>query len=786
MTVDRLEGDRVVLAQTSIAVADLRERSPGAGHLVALCCFLGADDIPRRLLLSGGTELPERLAESMRDPVSLIRAAAIIDSYGLMRVDGDAFSIHRQVQATVRKVLTEEDRRFWAASAGRIVLSAFPERPGESQHWSWAARLVPHALAATEYMERQDLEAVLRAQLLDRVARCLIPQGQLGVADDLLRRALAILEGAQPESALYASVLNDFAMVQREQGRFNAARRDARRALALHGAALSSPALEYRSPESHAQSQPEDDAREGVQAELPQVREIADDLQNLGIIARQRGELSEAFQHLKRVYDMRVTLDGEDAPSSAEALIDLFGVYVDAERYADGIDVLKRAVEIQETAYGPAAQDVIVNRQLLSILTAPEDADRKARDVVARQEAYFGPRHPQTADASLFLASLLEQLGAYDQARRMAQKALEIDRENYGATHFRVGTGLATLMSLEARSGDLVAAERCLREVVDVVLAAPSAERATILRLSALNQRLAELAVLDGAQGLVAEAETAFDEAFVEDESVWNLAREMVAAALLTAGDTLLYRGRYDEAAKVYRNGLRLALLTTENPLDDADFHIRLAVLVLLTGDESQAGLHFDEALQSLRAGGFRFAIWALLGQASPLYHLLERPPALVKVLDALYDRAAEEGVVTMFRPELTAPVPENWFTKGSTTLLAPDGQANVIASSEPLDPTMTVEMYAEVQGELLEREFPGYVLKSYESVSVLGGLQGYIRHFEWTPPDGVTVTQIQIYYVQTGRGYTATATTPKEAFAERELVLREVLRGLRLVGEEP
>jgi hypothetical protein len=318
---------------------------------------------------------------------------------------------------------------------------------------------------------------------------------------------------------------------------------------------------------------------------------------------------------------------------------------------------------------------------------------------------------------------------------------------------------------------------------VDVVLAAPPAERPATLRLSELNRRLADVAALDGVQELLTEAEAILDEAFEDDVILLNLVREMLAVAFLTAGDTLLFRGQHDGAIERYGSGLRLALTTTDNPLDDADFHIRLGVLAFLSRDEGRADEHFQEALKCLAEGGFQVPIWTVLGQTSRLYHLLGREPALVRALDALYDQTAERGLVTMFRGELTVSVPENWFAKVSTTLLAPDGQANVIASSEPLDPTITIERYAEVQGELLEREFPGYVLRSYGRESVLGGRSGYFRHFEWTPPDGVPVTQIQMYYVENGRGYTATATTPTEGFPQREIVLREAIRGLRFAS---
>ena len=134
---------------------------------------------------------------------------------------------------------------------------------------------------------------------------------------------------------------------------------------------------------------------------------------------------------------------------------------------------------------------------------------------------------------------------------------------------------------------------------------------------------------------------------------------------------------------------------------------------------------------------------------------------------------------MSRFRPTISAPLPDGWFAKESLTLLAPDGQANVIASSEPLAEEIDTDTYASVQGDLLRTEFPGYDEFSFEETQVFGGRRGYVRRFEWLPPDGVAVTQIQLYFAESGRGYTATATTPSAEFSRYELELRDILDGL-------
>lgn len=132
------------------------------------------------------------------------------------------------------------------------------------------------------------------------------------------------------------------------------------------------------------------------------------------------------------------------------------------------------------------------------------------------------------------------------------------------------------------------------------------------------------------------------------------------------------------------------------------------------------------------------------------------------------------------FARRLSVPLLESWFAKESVTLLAPDGQANVIASSEPLDPGITTQEYADVQGDLLRREFPAYREHSFKPFPAFGR-QGFLRVFEWSPPDGVPVTQMQMYYAEDGRGYTATATTPSTKFARFEQIFGQILRDIAI-----
>lgn len=129
----------------------------------------------------------------------------------------------------------------------------------------------------------------------------------------------------------------------------------------------------------------------------------------------------------------------------------------------------------------------------------------------------------------------------------------------------------------------------------------------------------------------------------------------------------------------------------------------------------------------------------------------------------------------------IRASKPVDWYARESLTLLAPGGGVNVIVSSEPVDPAVDSSTYAHIQGQLLQGEFPGYSEHSFESRQVFGERAGFVRRFSWQPADGAPVTQVQHYYAEGGKGYLATATTPRAHFTEHETVVVELLDSLRV-----
>jgi hypothetical protein len=478
--------------------------------------------------------------------------------------------------------------------------------------------------------------------------------------------------------------------------------------------------------------------------------------------------------------DMLLKLHGDASPELLPLLSSMMELLVAQERWADALRVVQHSIRIRTETGRVHSHEALVDEFWVQLLTNPEGVVERAADLADHLEREFGPLHPETAAGQSVLAMFLRHTGDIDQARARLLRAVEINRAIFGPQHYRVATGVLDLAAVAAMSGDAVAFELQFREALGIVTAAPEGELDSYVRMSRLDSVLLDIAVDDRSRPVVRKVLDIVRDASA-DESMVTFILPLLIRAERRAGDTLLAAGRSAEALAEYQYGLELARLTVDTQLDDAELLVRLGFLTAMDGDPDGSAETFREAMRCMVDGHILEPIWALIAQCGLIVSVTGGWTAVRPVLDALFDEAKEAGVMTEFRPEIVAAVPDGWFVKGSTTLLAPDGQANVIASSEPLDPSIDSEQYATVQQELLKKEFPEFALKSFERVTVLGDREGYVSTFEWTPPDSQRIAQAQLYYAENGRGYTATATTPAINLTALEPILHEVLRGLRL-----
>jgi tetratricopeptide (TPR) repeat protein len=209
--------------------------TPEAVALLEVCAFLGPEEIPRELFSQQLEPPAHGLNVLAADPFALDDAVAALRRFGLVKANEQELTVHRLLQQVVREALDPATRTARVGVAVRLLDKALPfggyVDPGL---WPLCARLLPHALAATEHAVPVEVEPLATAHLLDSAADYLHGRARYMEARGLRERALSIREARLgPDHPTTADSLNNLAAVRHDQGDLDAARGLHERALAI-------------------------------------------------------------------------------------------------------------------------------------------------------------------------------------------------------------------------------------------------------------------------------------------------------------------------------------------------------------------------------------------------------------------------------------------------------------------------------------------------------------------------------------------------------------------------
>jgi TIR domain-containing protein len=176
---------------------DLVKECAVADQLLQLCAFLGSKSVPIVLFTDHPTALPTDLGRVFAEESSFARTVDALSSRSLAQNSRDGLTVHRLVAATVRAVLSD-DERDWAVETDRELLYqhlvAKIADTSESPT-AWAA-LLPHVLAATAHAAPHIGEKDRTSWLLEWASTYLRTHNEPGTAYGLLERAFNINEEA--------------------------------------------------------------------------------------------------------------------------------------------------------------------------------------------------------------------------------------------------------------------------------------------------------------------------------------------------------------------------------------------------------------------------------------------------------------------------------------------------------------------------------------------------------------------------------------------------------------
>jgi len=460
----------------------------------------------------------------------------------LLLVAGFSYGLWTQVRETRQALARAEQERARAEQVSQFLIDVFENSdPEQTQGADLSLRRVLDN-GADQLREARNLDAAVRAQLMQTVAKVYQRLGLLDPAADLQRRALAVRELQLPEDVSgKADALTELAIIQREQGQLEDAEISQRAALALY--------LEL------GQSFSAEQARAHLLlALLLRVR---------GDPAAARAELLEAIA----IYDQRAL--PEDAAERAAVSNALAGVHQDAGELQAALQRYREVLAFRQQAQ---ADDVLMianaRNNLGSVLIRLGDypqAEQEFRAVVEVYRQIYGERHPATATALNNLAVSLNQQGQAGAAVPLLQNVLAIRRELLGDDHPEVAVTRYNLGRASFAMGQASAAVAEYRQVLPAFERSYGADHARIaIVANALAQALIELDQISAAAEVALRADTIA-------ARQWPQGHEVHAAALthlaeiarqhqdLDRAEALARRAQQMQAARVEADDWRLA-----------------------------------------------------------------------------------------------------------------------------------------------------------------------------------------------------------------------------------
>ena len=208
----------------SLSFEKVSQANPAAAELLNFCAYLAPDAIPEEILTAGAAHLGAVLAHVVTNPLQLDQVCKEVLRFSLFQraADGRTLTMHRLVQAVLRDTLPAETQQQWMQRAVHAVQATLPTQ--EFASWALYERCPPHALVCATWIEHASLATIAALRLLSWVGSYLVDRARYGVAEPLLKRALAIWEqelGTNHPNT--ASGLNNLAGLYQAQGKYGEA-----------------------------------------------------------------------------------------------------------------------------------------------------------------------------------------------------------------------------------------------------------------------------------------------------------------------------------------------------------------------------------------------------------------------------------------------------------------------------------------------------------------------------------------------------------------------------------
>ena len=342
--------------------------------------------------------------------------------------------------------------------------------------------------------------------------------------------------------------------------------------------------------------------------------DVAQSLEQLGILAYQLGAYDRAETLVDQALAMREATLGPDHALVAESLSDLASILLVKADFVRPEPLFQRALVIYENAYADATGDAATNMQLrtadvlnnLALLYDRRGNYERAESHYLRtlqiRERLRGPDDPTVASALANLGGVYYSSAQYDKAVETLTRALSIQEKRLAPNHAALATPSFNLAAVSFARGDYDAAEELFQRALSID------QQNLDPRHPRLATRLMGLAGVLRLKGEYERADPLYEQAFTIREHALGPAHPQVADALIGRSLLRWATSNVSDAATLLARGAALREQTLALVLTAGSEEAKRLYLRTLDDETDIAvSLHLGAAPQSTTAAAVAF-----------------------------------------------------------------------------------------------------------------------------------------------------------------------------------
>jgi eukaryotic-like serine/threonine-protein kinase len=285
--------------------------------------------------------------------------------------------------------------------------------------------------------------------------------------------------------------------------------------------------------------------------------ELAESLNELGVIARYRGDYPVADSLFLAGLEMRRQWFGPEHETVSESLNNLGGSRLALGDYAGADTLLRSALAMRQRLLGEGHQEVSTTQSNLGSLLFRQgefaEAEALFRDALATRRQLQG-EHPDVVSIMNSLAITLQRLERFDEAEPLLRECLSITQRLLGHDHMEVARGMNNLAVFLWRTGEYAEADSLLRAALVI-------NRRTLGESNPeVASNLLNLALVLRDQQRYAEAEPLMRQVVELRRRLLGNDHPQIAESLNNYGALLVAAGRHGEAEGVFRESERIQI----------------------------------------------------------------------------------------------------------------------------------------------------------------------------------------------------------------------------------